>query len=507
MLPSPSNCFQLPAVSVSELIAQPVGKLKPLLAEESDITQYTALDCFDHPLRHTGRMLLSTQNTLELFDPCGQTLIQAAKSRPDFITDIAKGPLAQALADVSPLRRLQALGSGQRQHAVLTLVDDEEKTHCRAHLLLLTNNTGQAIALATLQAIRGYDASLQALRERLIELGGMAANGANLYDPLFSLPSLYNAKPDVAITSDTSAFDAANSIIATHIPIARANEPGIIADIDTEFLHDYRILLRKVRSVVSLFQGVYTETQTQDLKNRFSAIMAPTGPLRDLDVYLLDKQAYYKLLPKHLHAGLDRLFGMLSGHRQAEQLKLSQYLSSKAYKQEITALSALFARPGALAQGPDAQLPAHDYACKLIWRRYRKVCKTAASIDAQTPDEQVHDLRIQCKKLRYLMEFFGAIFPATAFKTLLKSLKGLQDNLGRFNDYSVQQTNLQTMLQTLPEGQTESYLEVAQSIGALLAMLHGRQLKERAKIMNSFARFNSPETQQLFRELFQAKKA
>jgi hypothetical protein len=46
------------------------------------------------------------------------------------------------------------------------------------------------------------------------------------------------------------------------------------------------------------------------LKASFSAMMVPTGRLRDLDVYLLERRQYYGLLPKILHGGLDAMFSM-----------------------------------------------------------------------------------------------------------------------------------------------------------------------------------------------------
>jgi len=374
-------------------------------------------------------------------------------------------------------------------------------------LTYLTAEKGRCAALVVLQGIRGYDASLDALRERIQALGGIPFNGSALYDQLFLKRSAYNAKPGVPVSSDTTAFDAANRFISTYLPVARANEPGIIADHDTEFLHDYRIQLRKIRSVLSLFQGVYSEDQTTALKTRFAALMAPTGPLRDLDVYLLEKQAYYDLVPRDLHAGLDALFQMLFERRQAEQLTLSGHLRSRRHKQDMASLVACFAKPDTLARGPNAGLPAQAYARDLIWKRYRKVCKTATAIGPDTHDTEIHALRIHCKKLRYLMEFFGPMFPQEAFDRLLKSLRGLQNNLGRFNDYSVQQANLHATLQTLPQAQGTPNLNLAQSVGALIAVLHHRQRQERAKVMKNFVRFNNPETQQTFSALFQAPKA
>ncbi|UWQ61960.1 hypothetical protein K3723_14005 [Leisingera caerulea] len=50
-------------------------------------------------------------------------------------------------------------------------------------------------------------------------------------------------------------------------------------------------------------------------------------------------------------------------------------------------------------------------------------------------------------------------------------------------------------------------LEAAQSIGALIVVLHQRQLAERARVVDSFHAFNSMQTQERFRALFHGKKA
>lgn len=501
------DCYHLPVAALSALTTQAVGKLTPVLTPQNDIVPYTARDSFNQALRRSGRMLLQTGAGAKLLRADGYITEQPGANEIQFIADFPKGPVKHALADFSPLRRLLAIGSGEMQQAVLALMDDEGKTHCRACLTFLTTAKGRSAALAALQGIKGYDASLDALREHIQKLGGIAFSSGALYGQLFPTRSAYAPKPDILIASDTTAFDAANTFISTHIPLARANVPGVIADHDTEFLHDYRIQLRKIRSVLSLFKGVYDAQQTASLKTQFAALMMPTGQLRNLDVYLLEKQAYYDLVPHKLHKGLDALYGMFAERRQAEQLKLARHLRSSGHKQAMAGLAASFAQPGALKQGPNADLPAQAYARKLIWKRYRKVCKTAAAIGSDTDDAEVHALRIHCKKLRYLMEFFGPVFPQAAFKKLLKSLKGLQNNLGRFNDYSVHQASLQAILLELPQAQSPHSLEIAQSLGALIGVLHNGQLQERAKIMKNFARFNSPAIQQTFSALFQAPKA
>ena len=478
------------------------GKLTPVLTWDEGMAHFTILDCFDQSLRHSDRLLLEIGGSFDLLMADGQILSQSANRKGQFVTNFQEGPVKTALADISPLRSLLPVGSGELRQGTLALMDDDQKTHCRAYLHALTDTGGSGVILITLQGLRGYDKSLNALRNQIAVCGGRTLDHDGLYTEIFPRKVAYNAKPEIAIKPDDATYDAASDIISTYLPIARANEGGIIADHDTEFLHDYRIALRKIRSVLSLFKEVYDADQTADLKARFSDLMTPTGRLRDLDVYLLEKQRSYDLLPTSLHSGLDAMFKMFTAERKAAQAKLADHLRSTRYQTEIASLTKLFGKRKKLKSGSNASLAAQDYACSLIWKRYRKVCKIGAAIGPEMPDAEVHALRIHCKKLRYLMEFFGPLFPKPAFKSLLRPLKLLQDNLGLFNDYSVQQISLQDFLRNASDKPSGSNLAIAQSVGALTAVLHGRQIEERAKIVESFAQFNGPETQATFRDLF-----
>ena len=61
-----------------------------------------------------------------------------------------------------------------------------------------------------------------------------------------------------------------------------------------------------------------------------------------------------------------------------------------------------------------------------------------AAIDDASPPEALHDLRKKGKELRYLLEFFAGLYPAEVVKPMVKTLKALQDTLGRFQDREVQ---------------------------------------------------------------------
>ena len=64
--------------------------------------------------------------------------------------------------------------------------------------------------------------------------------------------------------------------------------------------------------------------------------------------------------------------------------------------------------------------------------------KMGTAIDDDSPAEDLHELRKVGKELRYLLEFFASLYPAEVVKPFVKTLKGLQDQLGRFQDREVQ---------------------------------------------------------------------
>ncbi|WP_172329022.1 CHAD domain-containing protein [Mangrovicoccus sp. HB161399] len=460
--------------------------------------RFELFDTFDAEVAAAGGLLVSTEAGLVLLG--GTDMPAQPPAAPGFVARMPAGPVTEALSGpVSPLRALMAVAAGTALRRRLKLVDDEEKTLLRCELWELRPEAGTPVSLAVLSPLRGYE---KAFRRAEAHFGAAAPldaaeAAALLRGPEAGLP----AGPAEPMTADETAFDAATGLIRDQLAIARCHEPGMIADIDTEFLHDYRVALRRVRSVVSLFKGVFSEAQTESLKSRFGALMARTGRLRDLDVYLLEREQYMALVPEARRGGIGKLFGRFAAERDAEQRKLAAWIGTKGYAQEIARLEKLFAKPKKLERGPEAERHALGYARQLIWKRYRKVCKLAQGIGT-CPDEQVHELRIHCKKLRYLMEFFAPLFGEAEVKRLIKALKKLQDNLGLFNDYSVQQVALEEAAAGIAADPGPETVEIAAAIGALVTVLHQRQRAERDRVAASFAAFDSEGTRAEFRKLF-----
>lgn len=465
------------------------------------------IDTFENLLLKAGKILFEVNDTLILVDlRAGDTAEQDVTGEWRFVDQLPDGPVTEALRKISMLRAFLPVGKVKLRFDSGLLLDDEQKTLARFRQIVFKCGE-KHLTLGVTAMLRGYTPEHQILVEILQKSGAQSCDSfEGLYRQLGISDSSYTTKPELGLAADTTAKNAAVTIIRALLDVARQNEAGTAADIDSEFLHDYRVSLRKVRSVLSLFKGTFSVEETEALKKQFAELMHPTSQLRDLDVYLMGEEEYMEMVPESAREGIGLLFSYLEDERELALRKVVTCLRSEEYKIQMETLTRKFSKTKNLKNGPTSNLKAHEVGSKLIYKRYRKVCRIASGMNSNTPSSEVHQLRIHCKKLRYLMEFFTPFFPAEAIGLLIRKLKKMQDTLGNFNDYSVQQHFLQKILKEKMDVFADDELTVSNSIGALTAMLHQKQLAERQKVEKNFIQFNSVETRNLFKQLFSSEK-
>jgi CHAD domain-containing protein len=474
-----------------------------VILEQGEMSDAVLLDTFDNGLLQAAKLLFEIDRQLLLLDlQTGQLLEQAAPTGRTTIGDMAKGPVVDMLLEVSRLRALLPVARIRLRRDEGKVLDDEGKTLVRFYHLTIGRGRRKLVGIGCAQYLRGYSDAYSDLWQWLEKLGATACQDAgDIYAGLGVALHQYSVKPVIELLPQTPVKESATSILRAFLKISRQNEQGVIADSDSEFLHDYRVCLRKVRSVLSLCTGVFDAKDSARLKEHLAQLMRTTNGLRDLDVYLLNRGEYLRLVPPSAHAGLQVLFDGFLQKRKGEQKKVAAAMQGKGYLRSMENLEKLFAAGDNIKSGPQAEVHSLTFACRHIMKRYRKVCKTGRDLDEMTPDQVIHQLRINCKKLRYLMEFFAPLFPAAEIKKLIRSLKMLQDNLGNFNDYSVQQQFLEMTLANSIAGGAKA-LAVAHSIGALTAMLHQLQGEERRQVVENLAAFDSLEIRNAFKKLF-----
>lgn len=302
------------------------------------------------------------------------------------------------------------------------------------------------------------------------------------------------------------ADEAAKKLLRSDLGIMKINEPYIAEDIDTEFLHDYRVALRRSRVLLAQMRGVFPEAQTVQFKADLRRINQHTNQLRDLDVYLLAEADYRALLPENMQEDIAPLFDFLKRKRAAALKATVAGLKSDKYRQIMQAWTAFLDEPiNKKSEAPNAKRPVKEMACERIFKRYRRILRDGKMILVSEDDEQMHDLRLECKKLRYLMEFFATLFPPDEISVLIKQLKKLQTNLGDFNDLCVQESYLLNIANEM-SGQKGQPRSALLAVGALVAKLHEERLRVKAEFADTFKAFSTTKNRNQFRLLFKTEK-
>ncbi len=414
-----------------------------------------------------------------------------------------------SLSDIRAFIKLCAIDAIITSYRIL---DDNEKTIAiltSESLCLAGRENPETFAhLFSLSPFKGYEDDMELIKKSLLcnddnvcsivdfrELFKLILNaaGRNAKD--------YSSKIKLELDADAPVHESARRLLQFTFSVMRANEEGIKKNIDSEFLHDYRVAIRRTRSVLKQLKGVFDAQESEYYLNLFRELGKRTNELRDSDVYLLRQATYFDYLPRFLQPSLQLFFNDIAASRRRLHQKFCRYLASSEYKsflEEWYSFTTEQSIPDPRLS-PNASLSTRDMALDTINKAWKKVIRHGRQVSHETTDRELHALRIDCKKLRYLLEFFSSIFPQKSVVPVIRQLKELQENLGDFVDFSVQLHFLHERLTAIPNGKEENLL--AASMGGLMATLFQKQEEARSTFHKTFSAFDDKKTSQLFHDL------
>lgn len=510
----PSSRHIIPLSIGRKAILETLGQLFTVKSTGNSSDKVVLVDSFDWGLFSNGllAMRLADNNLTfwssdNLFDADQASIVESDDPQAKFWWEFRTSPQREQLRGMLGLRALMPLSEGVLKGQTGSLQDAEGKTLVFFQIVAFTRTASARKPLfcqIKLIAATGYEEQQQQAQQLLRDLGCFEPSLPPIDSFLGAIgvtPRPYTVKPELSIDPAMPARTAVNSIISQMIEKQRLNERGVIDDIDTEFLHHFRVALRMVRAAIAQLKEVYPEQDVLSLKNRFGKLARETNHLRDLDVFILDKGRYLDLLPASLADGLLPMFDDFERDRANEVKRVANWLKSAAYRREMRELQALFEKGYPACETEWSEKPCIELAVSKINKRYRKIQKAALKITAETPDEIIHGIRIDCKKLRYLLYFFGDLFDDKALKLAGKQLKRLQDRLGIFNDLSVQGKYLEHYLQESERKENKDVYLIA-ALGGLIATLYSMQKLSREECIRELHIFSAKRNRELFREAF-----
>lgn len=237
---------------------------------------------------------------------------------------------------------------------------------------------------------------------------------------------------------------AARKTLRFHFARMLKHEAGSIDGSDIEELHDMRVAVRRLRAAVQLFRPYLPKQAAAYLRKDLRRLGRVLGPARDYDVMLANLAAYRAEAPAHAPAAFAPLAQRWHKQRARARKAMLAYLAGKRYRLLKQRIEPMLAGepPAAVPRGPgngqfpEAVVPPGPLVATevpgLLSRRYEKLFDYGPSLHGASVEE-LHALRIDCKRLRYALEFLRETLPAPA-EAAIDDIKHAQDHLGDMND-------------------------------------------------------------------------
>ncbi|MEJ7704762.1 MAG: CHAD domain-containing protein [Geodermatophilaceae bacterium] len=350
--------------------------------------------------------------------------------------------------------------------------------------------------------MRGYQDQADRVIARLSTVKGISAVEASLYERALAAAGRAfgdDVPEPVRLTGSMPASSAVIAVLHGFLSTVERTLDGVVRDIDPEFLHDFRVAVRRSRSTLKLAGDVLESGPAEQLGRDLKWLGDLTSPTRDLDVYILGLPDMAAGL-QSADAGRSRSLSSLPAGPAPDRVPPpGARVAISPIPQGPRALARLGRAGRAVGGRPPRRAPA-QLAAQRLRQAHRRVTKRGRAIGSDSAPEALHDLRKRCKELRYLLEIFRPLHDPATHRCALKDLKGLQEVLGEFQDAEVQSLAVREFAATMISTRSAPAPTVL-AMGELAAQLSAHQRHARTEFAASFAAFDSADSRARFREL------
>ena len=153
------------------------------------------------------------------------------------------------------------------------------------------------------------------------------------------------AKKNPISASDPMA-EAGRKIFAQQYRQMRRHEDGSRSGEDIESVHRMRVAIRRMRTLFRLIGAHYRPGTVDGYQRGLRRVARALGAVRDLDVLILDLQAFAATLPAEEQIELAAVISLLEKRRADCRVRLNALFDSKQYGRFIRRCERLFKKRG-----------------------------------------------------------------------------------------------------------------------------------------------------------------
>lgn len=241
--------------------------------------------------------------------------------------------------------------------------------------------------------------------------------------------------PSPLDVKQTSA-EAFHLLATQGMQVWQANLLGTLTLPDQEFVHQFRVSLRRLNSLLKVFKSALPDRFQRQWTQRLKDLSQITGDVRDLEVMQnCILQPIQQSSDQQAQALVSAVLVVSEEERQAALAQVQQL----GFGGPVL----LFARDIQELATDDFPKNLPRFAEKQLSGLHRNALTRLAKTLKSPTSTNAHRLRIALKHLRYSCEFFAPLFDNEEMVLFAKSVANLQDEFGFINDFHVSLSRLQ----------------------------------------------------------------
>ncbi|MBE0497369.1 MAG: CHAD domain-containing protein [Campylobacterales bacterium] len=228
---------------------------------------------------------------------------------------------------------------------------------------------------------------------------------------------------------------------------------------ENEQLHQFRVNIRKTRSLLQSVPELFDAGIAERFIKGFKTIATQTNTKRDLDVFgeFLATLATTQAIALHVEAS-----------RTSEDQKISEALTQGYYNSFLLEWKMVLEDEEGFFKGKQGNLGYRTLSALALKIRLETLARKLKKLTESKPLEAFHKVRIEFKRLRYLLEYCESQFPSKTLKQTIKKVKMMQETFGLLQDRDVQMEVLDAIEAHPP---LASDVEVVAALEALRGVL------------------------------------
>jgi triphosphatase len=324
----------------------------------------------------------------------------------------------------------------RRRVIELVFPDGTEAELCLDGGEIRAGRTSEPISEAEIELIKGEPRTLLAFAVSLAESVSFRLGHASKAERAWRLALGEPLAPQQAVRikldAGAPALEAVIRIISSCLAQMGANSDGTIASPDPEFLHQFRVAVRRLRVALALVRDEPWHEVSQSARRELKQMSVPLGAARNQDVF-----ATAILPPIVRHFGPQRM-AALGAFAVAQRQQHGQVARDAIASREFAALGLRLLLLLAELRVADVHptQSARDFAADRLKHCQRALLEIAPR-GSRPAARALHALRFEAKKLRYTAQFFASLYPAKKVQRFVEALASLQHVLGDVNDAAV----------------------------------------------------------------------